>query len=195
MTTFGEKYYFKLGDKSAIILGLKKALDSLPYLEAKNTRTYIFDAELQTSLAEFQTYWKLKQTDGSLNAETYAKLGRKINEVVVDQLTLRDPILKKLFYGIGVIPERFKIENGVTLLINNNETPTYPVPGKTTILSSNGNADDDAADKKLAILFGDEKQKPVVNGVTQTGDMFTGPHYVLKNGLVFTIHIFGPTGN
>lgn len=195
MGSFGDKYYFKLGDKSAIIFGLKKFLDSRNYLKIKNTSTYIFDEKFQTSLAEFQNYHKLKQTDGLLNAETYAQFGTSMNDVQVDQIALRDPLLKRLLLGIGVIPERFKIEKGVPMLINNNETPTYPVLGKTKIQSSNGNANDDATDKKLAILFGDEKQKPIVNGANQTGIMYVGEHFVLDNGLVYVIHIFGPTGN
>lgn len=195
MSSYGDKYYFKLGDKSPIILGLKKFLDTQVYLKIKNTSTYIFDAEFQTSLVKFQSYYKLIQQDGLLDAETYAKLGKVMHETDIDRISLRDPILKKLLLGIGLIPERFKIEKGVPVLINNNETPAYPVFGKTIIVPSNGNAADIATDEKLAILFGDEKQKPVVNGANQRREGNTDLHYVLDNGLVYVIHVFGPTGN
>ncbi len=52
----GTKYYFKLGDKSPIILELKKFLDSRPEVKAKNNRSPVFDARLQASLIEYQTH-------------------------------------------------------------------------------------------------------------------------------------------
>lgn len=85
--------------------------------------------------------------------------------------------------------------NTVPILIKDNVTPIHPNPGKTRILRSNGNALDEAVDKKLAILFGDERQKPIVNGANQTGIDPIGRHYVLDNKSVYTIHIFGSTGN
>ncbi len=191
----GTKYYFKLGDKSPTILELKKFLDRRDYIKNKNTKTDVFDAAFQTSLIEYQTYWKLKQQDGSLNAETYAHIGFKMPDTDINRITLRHPILQKLFYGVGVVPERIKIEKGVPFLINNNDTPTYPIYGKTNILPSNGIAVDNAVDEKLGILFGDEKQKPIVRGANQTGMENAGKHYVLKNGSVYVIHIYGLTGN
>jgi hypothetical protein len=191
----GTKYYFKLGDKSAIILGLKKFLNRLDYIKTKNTKNYILDATFQTSLVEYQTHWKLKQQDGSLNAENYAHFGLKMTDAEVEQISLRDPILRKLLYGVGVVPERIKIEKGVPFLINNNDTPVYPIYGKTDIRSANGNAVDNAVDEKLAILLGDKKQKPIVRGANQTGTSIGLEHYVLKSGLVYVIHIYGSTGN
>lgn len=191
----GTKYYFKSGDKSSIILELKKFLDSRSYLKNKNTKTLVFDAVFQTSLAEFQTYWKLKPQDGSLNAVVYAKIGKEMNDTDVQRISMRDPILRKLLYGVGVVPERIKIEKGVPFLINNNDTPVHPIYGKTDIRLPNSNAADNAVDEKLATLFGDKKQKPIVRGANQTGTIIGLDHYVLKNGLVYVIHIYGQTGN
>lgn len=129
----GTRYYFKTGDKNQIILELKKFLNSRPYLKIKNSKNNIFDETFQKSIAEFQTYWKLKVQDGSLNAETYYMFGYKMDETDVNRISLRHPILRKLFYGIGVVPERIKIEKGVPFLINNNETPVHPVYGKALI--------------------------------------------------------------
>ncbi len=99
------------------------------------------------------------------------------------------------FYRVGVVPGRIKIEIGVPFLINNDDTPTYPTYGETDILPSNGNAADNAVDERLAILFDDKKQKPIVRGANQTGMQQAGKHYVLENGLICAMHIFGPTGN
>lgn len=191
----GTRYYFKLGDKNQIILGLKNFLNRLNYVKTKNTKNYVFDATFQKSLIEYQIHWKLKQQDGSLNAETYTHFGRKMTDAEVEQISLREPILRKLLYGIGVVPERIKIEKGVPFLINNNETPVHPIYGKIEIPPSNGNAADNEIDSRLGLLFGDEKQKPIVCGANQTGTGNVGKHYVLSNGLVYVLHIFGPTGN
>ena len=191
----GTKYYFKLGDKSPIILELKKFLDRRDYIKNKNSKTNIFDAAFQTSLVEYQTHWKLKQQDGSLNAEVYADFGERMDSDELERIALREPILRKLLYGVGVVPERIKIETGVPFLINNNDTPTYPTYRKTSIPPSNGNAADNAVDEKLAILFGNARQKPIVRGANQTKTGSVGKHYVLENGFVYVIHLYGPTGN
>lgn len=174
---------------------MKKFLSRRAYIKTKNTNTYIFDDKFQTSLAEYQSHFNLKQQDGTLNAEVYAHFGIKMSSVEIEQTALREPILRKLIYGVGVIPERIKITNGVPFLINNDNTPVHPISGKTDITPSNGDAADNAVDNKLAILFGDERQKSIVRGANQTGRSFVGDHYVLKNGFVCVIHIFCPTGN
>ncbi len=191
----GTRYYFKLGDKHRVIVRLKKFLNARSFIKTKNTNTEVFDETFQASLIEYQTRFKLKQQDGSLNAETYAHFGTVVESVVVDQIALGEPILRKLIYGVGVVPERIKITNGVPFLINNNETPVHATSGKTFIPSPNGNAADIATDEKLAILLGDETQKPTVRGTSLSGVKNTGDHYVLENGLVYTLHIYGPTGN
>lgn len=60
---------------------------------------------------------------------------------------------------------------------------------------SNGNPADEGVDRDLARLFGDEKQKPVVTAANQTGMVYVGEHYVLDNGAVYAMHMYGPTGN
>lgn len=191
----GTKYYFRLGDKNYIILRLKKFLNQYSFVKIKNNLTDTFDKTLQAALSDYQTFRKLKQQDGSLNAEVYSELGSNMTSAEIDQIALRDPVLKKLLYGIGLMPMRVKTANNIPILLKDNVTPIHPNPGKVRILPSNGNTADEAVDKKLAMLFGDEKQKTIVNGANQAGRNKGSDHYLLDNGMVYTIHIFGETGN
>lgn len=191
----GTKYFFKLGDKSPIIIRLKKFFNSRPYIKTKNNGDHVFDETFKATIIEFQEFRKLKSQDGTLNEEVYAAIGERLLPEDIDQISLGHPILKKLLYGIGLILKRITMAKGIPILIQNDVTPLHPFPGKTFIHPSNKNATHEAIDKKLAVLFGDEKQKPVVIGANQTGQPYVGKHYVLDNGVVYTIHIFGPTGN
>lgn len=191
----GTKYFFKLGDRSPIIIRLKEFFNSRRYLKARNNRSSQFDVRFQAAIIEFQIYWKMKRQDGSLNAEVYAHIGSVLVDAQIEQISLDHLILKKLLRGVGLVPVRFGLIDGIPNFIRNNVTPLHPNSGKTRIFPSNGNAADNAVDEKLAILFGDEKQKPVVNGANQTGRKPASEHYVLENGLVYVIHIFGQTGN
>lgn len=190
----GTKYYFKIGDKNLVIIRLKKIFNSLRYITTKNNNTEVFDEQLKSAVAEYQKFWKMTRQDGFINAEVYKHLGKYLLPVQIDQISLGHPILKKLFYGVGLVPNRFGMKNGVPVIIQNDVTPIHPTPGENRILASNGNAADQAIDDKLAILFGDARQKPVVNGANQAGKGSIN-HYVLDNGNVYTIHIYGSTGN
>lgn len=97
------KYFFKLGSRSPIIVRLKKTLNTFPYLTAKNNTTDFFDSQLESSLAEYQKYHRLKVQDGSLNQETYLQLGNDLSDVQIDMISLHYPDLNKLFYGVGLV--------------------------------------------------------------------------------------------
>lgn len=195
MSLDGNKYYFKLGDKSQVIVRLKNFLNRQNYIKTKNSNTYIFDEKFQASLTEYQIHWKLKQQDGSLNAEIYAHIGSKLTPEQKKEMAMEHLILLKLLDGIGLVPARFGLIEGIPNFIQNNVTPLHPMPKKSRIPPSNKKAVDEAVDSKLAILFGDERQKPIVTGASQTGMDGMGEHYVLENGLVYVLHIFGQTGN
>lgn len=93
----GDKYYFKLGDKNYIILRLKKFLNQYGFVKIKNKLTDVFDQTFQNTLSDYQKLRNLKQQDGSLNAEVYAQIGINMTTAEVNQVSLRDPILKNCF--------------------------------------------------------------------------------------------------
>lgn len=89
---------FAEGDKHPAVLHLKKFLNWLPYLRAKNTLTTTFDAELKTSLSNFQTYHRLTVTDGSLNNETYSKIGAEMTDPYLIIVTTNDTVFERLLF-------------------------------------------------------------------------------------------------
>lgn len=52
-------YFFKLNSQNIIVRHLKEFLNSRAYLKNKNNKTIVFDARLQTSIAEYQKYNQL----------------------------------------------------------------------------------------------------------------------------------------
>lgn len=96
-------YFFKIGSQNQIIRKLKEFFNSRSYLKNKNNKTLIFDTGLQASIAEYQTYNHLKTQDGSLNAETYERIGEDMSDVQIDIISLHDPNLRKLLYGVGLV--------------------------------------------------------------------------------------------
>lgn len=94
-------YLFKLKDRHYIISRLREFLRFRPYLKNKPPVSFDFDAALQTSLAEFQIYHRLKVTDGTLNEETWAAVGKEMSEAEFQQISAGHPTLEYLLRGQG----------------------------------------------------------------------------------------------
>ena len=92
-------YLFKLRDRHYIISRLREFLRFRPYLRNKPPLSFDFDAVLQTSLAEFQTYHRLKVTDGTLNEETWAAVGAEMTDVEFQLISTAHPTLEYLLRG------------------------------------------------------------------------------------------------
>jgi hypothetical protein len=58
---------------------------------------------MQASLAEYQKYHRLTKQDGSLNEETYMQFGQEMTDIEIDRISLHEPELNKLFYGVGFV--------------------------------------------------------------------------------------------
>lgn len=97
------KYFFALNARSPVILKLKKYLNARPYLKAKSPLTDVFDGQMQASLAQYQKYHRLTKQDGTLNAETYMQIGREMSDIEIDMISLNQPELNKLFYGVDLV--------------------------------------------------------------------------------------------
>lgn len=92
-------YLFKLKHRHYIISRLREFLRLRPYLKNKPPVSFDFDAALQTSLAEFQTYHRLKVTDGTLNEETWAAVGAEMTDGEFQQISAGHPTLEFLLRG------------------------------------------------------------------------------------------------
>ena len=60
---------------------------------------------MQSSIAEFQKYHRLKTRNGSLDAETYKQIGNELTDAQVSIISLHSPGLKQLLYGINPSPD------------------------------------------------------------------------------------------
>jgi len=92
-------YLFKIGDRHYIISRLKDFLHLRPYLKNKPLISFDFDVALQTSLAEFQKYHRLKITNGTLNEETWAAVGKEMSDAQFQQICAGHPTLEYLLCG------------------------------------------------------------------------------------------------
>lgn len=97
------KYLFAPGSRSIVIVNLKKFLNARAYLKVKNNSTNIFDSQMQTSLVEYQKHHRLLKQDGLFDQATYAQFGKEMTDIDIDRISLNEPNLNKLFYGIGLV--------------------------------------------------------------------------------------------
>ena len=95
------KYFFRIGARSTVIASLKEFLNSCTYLKTINNRTPVYDETLRSSVAEYQKHHSLQIQDGFLNEETYAQLGREMTVFKIDSITLHEPELRRLLYGVA----------------------------------------------------------------------------------------------
>lgn len=100
MNFLAARCFFTVGSQNTAIFHLKQFFDSRSYLRNKNSRAPAFDVQFQTVIAEYQRYHRLRIQDGSLNAETYARIGREMSHFQIDTTSIGHPILKKLLFGI-----------------------------------------------------------------------------------------------
>lgn len=167
-------YMFKPGDRNTVIAALKRFLQSRVYLKTglKLTRTAEFDAPLQATLAEFQKYKKLSATDGTLNKETYAALGKEMTAVQLRTVSTNHPSLKYLLMDGARDAMHPEMERG------------------TLVEKSNGNPADEQADRELARLFTKDRIVRAVSGI-RAADRDGNSHFRLADGKVYTMHIYG----
>ena len=179
-------YYFILGERNDQIGKLKDFLRSLSYLTNKPSLGIIFDTNkpslgiifdntLLLTLTEFQRSKHLQTTDGSFNDETYAALGKEMTPEQKRIVIYNDP------------------QQGMLKWLLEGKPPTtslsLTLSRKSHFEKSNGNAEDEAADKALAKLL-------TVNGIVKAASASgrgnaESDHFRISDGKVYTIHIYG----
>lgn len=170
-------YYFGVGERNEQIGKLKDFLRSLNYLKIKPSMGIIFDASLLSTLIEFQRYKNLKVTDGSFNDETYAALGREMTPEQMKKVTYNDVeqgMMKWLLEGRPA---------------TTNTSIAFFMSSKSPFEKSNGNPEDEGADRELAKLL-------TINGIVRAASASgrgnaESNHFRISDGKVYTIHIYG----
>ena len=64
-----------------------------------------FDGQMQTALAEYQSYKSLRQRDGRMNFETYRAMGEEMNVGQAAAATLNRPVLRLLLANGNFTPD------------------------------------------------------------------------------------------
>lgn len=95
-------YFFKVGDRHAIIGKLKEFFNSRPYIKTKTDKTLVFTEQFHATIAEYQKYHNLKLQGGVLNEEVYAQIGKEMMDYQIDLISVNAPELRKLLYGVGL---------------------------------------------------------------------------------------------
>ena len=95
------RYLFVAGSRNAAIFHLKQFFDSRTYLRVANNRTPIFDAQFQSSIAEYQSYHNLITYLGVYFGVEKAVAYSQSSPHQVEIVSAGQPTLKKLFFGVA----------------------------------------------------------------------------------------------
>lgn len=94
-----QRYELKLGSRGQAVRVVKELLHNHPRVSYQKDGADLYDAKLVAAVAAFQKMSRLQVTDGAMNKETWAALGKGQTDLRLKHLTPNDPVLYRLLKG------------------------------------------------------------------------------------------------
>ena len=110
-----QKYQLSNGSRGQSVRVVKQLLHLNPHNSYQTDRTDVFDSKLQTAIVEFQRTARLLRSDGTLDAETWAALGKSLLPTQINILSIHDPNLRYLLKNPPTGNDRSLTANEIAL--------------------------------------------------------------------------------
>ena len=94
-----QKYQLTVNSRGQVVRVVKQLLHSNPRNSYRMDGTDIFDVKLQSAVAEFQRTSRLQNTNGTLDAQTWAALGANMLPAQINIASLHDSNIGALLAG------------------------------------------------------------------------------------------------